>query len=56
MELEGVKEDLQGAVSDVRPGVKRQLGQAGQQWEPEIHVLVLVAELQTLQQDKGPQL
>lgn len=49
MELEGVKQDLQGAVSDVGPGVKRQLRQASQQWEPEVHVLVLVTELQTLQ-------
>lgn len=48
MELEGVKQDFQSTVSDVWPRVKRQLRQASQQREPEVHVLILVTKLQAL--------
>ena len=47
-----VKEDLQGAVADVLPRVKGQLRQPRQEGEPEVHVLILVAELQPLQTSK----
>ena len=52
MELQGVKQHFQGAVSDVWPRVKREFRQTSQQREPEVHVLILVAELQALQQQK----
>ena len=48
MELEGVKQHFQSAVSDVGAGVECQLRQASQQREPEVHVLILVTELQAL--------
>ncbi len=52
MELQGVKQHFQRAVSDVWPWVKCQFRQASQQREPEVHMLILVAELQALQQQK----
>lgn len=39
---------LKGRISDVRAGVEGELAKAGQQGEPEVHVLILVAELQAL--------
>ena len=39
---------LQCGVADVWAGVKGELAEAGQQWKPKVHVLVLVAELQPL--------
>ena len=52
MELQGIKQHFQRTVSDVRPRVKREFRQTSQQREPEVHVLILVAELQALQQQK----
>ena len=49
VELEGVEQHFQGAVSDVWPWVKGELRQTSQQGKPEVHVLVLVTELQALQ-------
>ena len=45
MELQGVKQHFQRAVPDVWPRVEREFRQASQQREPEVHVLILVAEL-----------
>ena len=39
---------LQGRVADVWARVEGELAEPCQQWEPEVHVLILVAKLQPL--------
>lgn len=43
-----MKTYLQGRVADVWARVEGKLAEPCQQWEPEVHVFILVAELQPL--------